>query len=180
MFVALVDFDTQLFKVVFARLSFEIQLVIGIEVYFAHFNALTVEPRWALLTCILNFSAKQDGRLAMAYFSPNYKYFDQLLQTVKNKTTVLNLVFKEFFQTSIPPLISVLYGKGFHNFPSKSFCLTVPNHFVEEPFYVSESFGYRKVLCRKVFCLRGECHNFLSKICCLTVPKNFVGEPFRV
>ena len=35
---------------------------------------------------------KQDGRLAPAYFSPNYKYFDQILQTVKNETTVLNLV----------------------------------------------------------------------------------------
>ena len=45
--------------------------------------------------------AKQDGRLAPEYFSPNYKYFDQLLQTVKNKTTVLILVFKEFLQTSI-------------------------------------------------------------------------------
>ena len=41
---------------------------------------------------------KQDGRLAPAYFSPNYKYFDQFLQTVKNKTTVLTLVFKEFLQ----------------------------------------------------------------------------------
>ena len=39
---------------------------------------------------------KQDGRLAPAYLSRNYKYFDQLLQTVKNKTTVLNLVFKDF------------------------------------------------------------------------------------
>ena len=54
---------------------------------------------------------KQDGRLAPAYFSHNYKYFDQLLQTVKNETTVLNLVFKEFLQTSIPPLISILYAK---------------------------------------------------------------------
>ena len=44
---------------------------------------------------------EQDGRLAPAYFSANYKYFDQLLQTVKNKTTVLILVFKEFLQTSI-------------------------------------------------------------------------------
>ena len=80
---------------------------------------------------------EQDGRLAPAYFSPNYKYFDQLLQTVKNKTTVLILVFKEFLQTSIPPLISVLYAKGYPDFPSKLFCLTVPNHFVEGPFCVS-------------------------------------------
>ena len=83
---------------------------------------------------------KQDGRLAPAYFSPNYKYFDQLFQTVKNKTTVLILVFKEFLQTSIRPLISVLYAKGYHDFPLKKFCLTVPKNFVEEPFCVSENF----------------------------------------
>ena len=61
--------------------------------------------------------------LAPAYFSPNYKYFDQFLQTVKNKTTVLILVFKEFLQTSIPSLISVLYAKGYHDFPLKNFRL---------------------------------------------------------
>ena len=41
---------------------------------------------------------EQDGRLAPAYFSPNYKCFDHFLQTVTNKTTVLILVFKEFLQ----------------------------------------------------------------------------------
>ena len=65
--------------------------------------------------------------LAPAYFSPNYKYFDQLLQTVKNKTTVLILVFKQFLQTSIPPLISVLYAKGYHYFPLKNFRLSAEN-----------------------------------------------------
>ena len=55
---------------------------------------------------------KQDGRLAPAYFSPNYKDFDQFLQTVKNKTTVLNLVSKEFLQTSVPPLILYFMQKG--------------------------------------------------------------------
>ena len=78
--------------------------------------------------------------LATAYFSPNYKYFDQFLQTVKNKTIVLILVFKEFLQASIPPLISVLYTKGYHYFPLKNFCLTVPKSFVEEHFCVSENF----------------------------------------
>ena len=87
-----------------------------------------------------NRTQKQDGRLAPAYFSPNYKYFDQLLQTVKNKTTVLILVFKECLQTSIRPLISVLYAKGYHDFPLKKFCLTVPKNFVEEPFCVSQNF----------------------------------------
>ena len=122
---------------------------------------------------MLNEKNQQDCRLAPAYLSPNYKYFDQLLQTVKNKTTVLNLVFKEFLQTSIPPLISVLYAKGHHDFPLKKNCLIVPEKFVEEPFCVSESFGYRKI-----FCPRGEYHDFLSKIFGLAVPKNFLGEPF--
>ena len=64
---------------------------------------------------------------------PNYKYFDQLLQTIKNKTTVLILVFEEFLQISIPPLISVLYAKGYHDFPMENFRLTVPKNFTEEP-----------------------------------------------
>ena len=89
---------------------------------------------------------KQDGRLAPAYFSPNYKYFDQFLQMVKNKTTVLILVFKEFLQTAIRPLISVFYAKRYHDFPLKIFCLTVPKNFVEEPFCVSENVWYRKML----------------------------------
>ena len=44
----------------------------------------------------MDLKKKQDGRLTPAYFSPNYKYFDQLLQTVKNKTTVLILIFRVF------------------------------------------------------------------------------------
>ena len=86
----------------------------------------------------------KDGRLAPAYFSPNYKYFDQLLQTVKNTTTVLILLFKEFLQTSIPPVISVFYAKGYHDFPLKNFCLTVPKDFVGEPFRVSLIAGIEK------------------------------------
>ena len=89
---------------------------------------------------------KQGGRLPLAYFSPNYKYFDQILQTVKNKTTVLILVFKDFLQTSIRRLISVLYAKEYHDYPLKNFCITVPKNFVEEPFCVSENFWYRKML----------------------------------
>ena len=63
---------------------------------------------------LTTLNSEQDGRLAPAYFSPNYKYFDQFLQMVKNKTFVLNLIlkFKEFLQKSIPPLISVICAKG--------------------------------------------------------------------
>ena len=117
----------------------------------------------------------QDGRLAPAYFSPDYECFDQLLQTVKNRTTVSILVFKELLQTSIWPLISVLYAKRYHDFPLKNFCLRLPKNFVEEPFCVSENLWYRKNVRDK----RGSgYHDFPSKLFCLTVPKNFVGEPF--
>ena len=119
------------------------------------------------------YNCKQDGRLASAYFSPNYKSFYQALQTVEIETTVLNLVFKDFLQTSIPLLISVLYAKGFSKyfveerfcvvenfwyrnmlgiregagitiFPQNCFCLTGPNHFEDGAFCVSENFRYRK------------------------------------
>ena len=100
--------------------------------------------------------------LAPAYFSPNYKYFDQLLQTVKNKTTVLILVFKEFLQTSIPPLISVLYAKGYHYFRLKNFRLTVPKNFVEEPVCVSLFSGTEKVWIREGVVSRFSVENFLS------------------
>ena len=41
-------------------------------------------------------------------------------------------------------------GREFHDFPSKFVCLTIPKRFAEEPFCVSENFGYRKNLCIKV------------------------------
>ena len=37
-------------------------------------------------------------------------------------------------------------GGGYHDFPSKSFCLTVPKYFIEH-FGVSEKFFYRKFSC---------------------------------
>ena len=64
-------------------------------------------------------------------------------------------------------------GGEYQNFPSKTFCLTVPKNFVGEPFSVSLISGIGKNLC-----FRGLCHDFPSKIFCLTVPKHFVEEPF--
>ena len=46
-------------------------------------------------------NVQQDGRLAPAYFLPNDKFFDELLQKVKNETYVLKSVFKVFFTTNI-------------------------------------------------------------------------------
>ena len=39
-------------------------------------------------------------------------------------------------------------GVGNHDTPSKLFCLTVPNFFIDEPFCVSEQFVLRKILCQ--------------------------------
>ena len=98
---------------------------------------------------------KQDGRLELANFSPNYKYFDQLLLAVKNETTVLNLVFKSFLQTSIPPLISMFYAReGIAQFFVKNFL----SHTAEKirrgtlrcfrKFLVSKNFIHKKGISR--------------------------------
>ena len=67
------------------------------------------------------------------------------MQTVKNKTTVLILVFKELSQINSTTDF-VLYTKRYHDFPLENFRLTVPEIFVEEPFCVSENLCYRKML----------------------------------
>ena len=131
---------------------------------------------WCFLTGEWKFCSdwmkKQDDRLAPTCFLPNYKFFDQLLQTAKNKTTVLNLLFKVYLQTSIPPLISAPDAKGYHDFPLEKFDLTVPKTFVEEPFYIWEKIRYRKKLRIK----EGAGIMVLSKMCSLTVPKKFLEE----
>ena len=43
------------------------------------------------------FNFEQDGRLVPAYFSPNYKYFDQLLQTAQNKNYCFDISFQRVF-----------------------------------------------------------------------------------
>ena len=123
------------------------------------------------------YNCQQYGRLAPAYFSPNYKFFDQFLPAVGIDTTVLNLVFKGFLQTSIRPLFSVLYAKGYHDFPLKNFWLTVPKHFVEERFCVVENFWYRKMLGIR----EGSDITVFPQNCfCLTGPSQFLEEPFCV
>ena len=68
-------------------------------------------------------------------------------------------------------------GRGeYQDFPSKNFCLTVPNVSVGESFTVAIFSGTGKVWIRG----GGEYQDFSSKIFCLTVPKIFVGESFIV
>ena len=45
-------------------------------------------------------------------------------------------------------------GRQYQDFPSKTFCLTVPKDFVREPFRVSQISGMEKI-----FCFRGLCHD---------------------
>ena len=118
---------------------------------------------------------KQDARLAPAYFSPIYKYFDQFLQTVKKKTTVLILVFKEFLQINSTT-------------DSCTLCKRVSRFSLEKfSSHSAEKFHRGTLLCFRKFLLsknvrnkRGGYQNFLSKTFCLTAPKIFVGGPFSV
>ena len=100
--------------------------------------------------------------LAPAYFSPNCKYFDQLLQTVKNKTTVLILVFKDLLQISIPPLISLIYAKEYHNFPLKKLSSHSAEKFPRGTLECVTDFGYRKFLCIREGVTTFLRRNFLS------------------
>ena len=65
-------------------------------------------------------------------------------------------------------------------FPSKLFCLTVPKYFVEEPFFVAESFGYRKcfwikagsgitILCRSILSHCTKLFHRITLLCFRTV-----------
>ena len=64
-------------------------------------------------------------------------------------------------------------GVEYQDFPSKTFCLTVPKNFVGKPFSVSLFSGAEEVWIRE-----GEYQDFVSTFFCLTVPKIFVGKPF--
>ena len=58
---------------------------------------------------ILDFLTNLRHKMA-ACFSPNYKDFDQLLQTVKEPEYCSNIVLKGFPQISIPELIYTILG----------------------------------------------------------------------
>ena len=124
------------------------------------------------------FKYKQDGRVALAYFSQEYKYFDQQMPKVKNETTVWNLVCESFLQTSMPPLISIFYAK---EGVSGIFVQNFLSHSTEK-FCWGTLMVYQKILGSETFCAseRGGYQVSSSKFFCHTVPKNFVGEYFGV
>ena len=118
---------------------------------------------------------KQDCRLAPAHFSPNYESFHQFLQTVKNKTTVLLLVFKDFLQIN-------------SNIDFCTLCKRVSRFSLDKlSSHSAKQIRRGTLLCFRKFLLlknvrdeRGGCRDFPWKTFCLTVPKIFVGEPFTV
>ena len=66
----------------------------------------------------------------------------------------------------------------YQEFPSKTFCLTVPNNFRNgDPFSVSLISGIETFYAPEGYVTN---FDFLSKFICLTVPNDFVGEPFCV
>ena len=68
----------------------------------------------------------------------------------------------------------------YRNFPSRNFCLTLPKHFVEEPFSaVLQKIAENEKIYGNEFG-RGEYRKFPSIIFCLKMPKNFVGEFFSL
>ena len=112
-----------------------------------------------------NFMDKRGGEGGREYHDFMSKFLSHSTEKFRRGT----LVSENFWYRK---MLGLRKGAGIRIFRQNSF-VSAPNHFVEEPFCVSESFTYRKILC-----LRGEYHDFLKKICCLTVPKNFVEEPF--
>ena len=62
-------------------------------------------------------------------------------------------------------------------FPPKTFCLTMLNNFVGEPFRVSLIWGIEKFYASEGYVT---IFDFLSNFFCLKVPKNFVGDSFSV
>ena len=87
-------------------------------------------------------SNKQDGRLTTAYFSHNQNCLNEILQMVKNKITVLNLVSKGFLHTSILSLNSILFlqKRGYYDFTSKNGCLTIPKILKRNPSAFEKNF----------------------------------------
>ena len=138
----------------------------------SHFQSVM---KWVTCCKLTGIQTRQPASTGI--FVAQLQIFYQLLQTVKNKTTVLILVFKEFLQASIRRLISIFYAKrGYHYFPLRNFCLSA------EKFCRGTFLCFRKSLESKNNRdkRRGGYHDFLSKLFCLTVPKNFVWESFSV
>ena len=66
------------------------------------------------------------------------KFLFQKVLWMKNFVGILQC-FRKFVVSK-----NFMHNRGYHNFPSKIFCLTVPKNFVKEPFSVSLISGIKK------------------------------------
>ncbi len=145
----------------------------SIKIFVENFLSHSAEKfcRWTLLCCVSeSFRQRKSlwirGEGGVSRFS-----VENLLSHSAEK--VRRGTFLCFGKSLVSKNVRDKRGGGYHDFPSKLFCLTVPKNFVGEPFGVSKNFW-----CRSTLWFRGICHEFPSKIFCLTVPKHFVEEPF--
>ena len=86
---------------------------------------------------------KQDDRLAPAYFSPEYKYFDQHLSHSAEK--LRRGILQCFISFGYQKMLGIREKEGggrTHVFPLKFFCITVPKNWVRQTVLccVSENF----------------------------------------
>ena len=136
----------------------------------SQFQSLSKVPCYFFLS-VLDLTKTRRPASTGIFFSPNYKNFDQLLQTVKNKTTVLILIFRLFTNNNSTTDFWTLCKKVSWVSVEK-----ISSHSAEKfrrgTLQSISNFGYRKVSC-----FGGLCHGFLSILFCLTVPRNFVGIP---
>ena len=121
--------------------------------------------RWRTLLCfqkILVSKIFKQRRGEASRFCRNFFY----LTGPKNLSQGAILCFRKFL---VGKNILWIRGGGYHVFPSKSFCLTVPKYFIGEHFGVSKKFFYRKFSC-----IEGGGHHSFVETFCLTGPKRKV------
>ena len=116
--------------------------------------------------CYQKFSSKGGGELHC--FVENF-FFSQDRKVSPGNHSVFHKVLraKKFLGMG---------GGSYHDFPSKSFCLTVPKNFVGEQSCVSKNFLYRTFSCKRAGGGASRfCRIFLSH---RIETKSFVKEPF--
>ena len=86
-----------------------------------------------------HFIDLRGGRLGWEYNDGLSRVFSHSAEKIRRGSSL-------FFRFSlVSKNVRDKKGAVIRNF-HQSFCLTVPNHFVEESFCASENFGYRKIL----------------------------------
>ena len=118
-------------------------LISGIEKCFASEGYVTIFRRKFFVSRYRKISLKNPSVLCFGMFPVAKKFMDKREGGV-SKFSVENFLSQsaeKFRRGTLKCVINFGYRKILcfrglcHDFPSKVFCLTVPKHFVEEPFY---------------------------------------------